>query len=545
METEGLSPAQQIRLDNIVALFQSLDKLVRGMKLYEGKGPLVERLFDTLSQKTADSLESGEFTLSITPIGPTYLGEAVLEDGKPPSYLFQMYCDGIRELTFVPGVPDDELKNLVEVLFTEIKDPNEDIVTMMWKQSFGHIRYYAVDTLGIQVGDDDNVKLKAKSADQLKSSEFGEKMKMSSSDIRLLRSNDQLLWMRESRSPVKAPENLNPFIEKLQNACQSEQDVKRFIAIAIRCAETDATQNYSMLQHLVDGWIKSGDSDSLLSVFRILLEFAHRKLNSARALLSEMVTEEKIVMYREFIQSKPVEWSDQVESLLTLEGLPHENWVLVLKDMPLGESRANLQTVLKVANIDMTELYLDSLESEEEGVVLDAVSALGEIGSPDAIKGILKMLSSVLASVRHAALSSIKGRYDETMRVKILKILRDPEPSNRLLALKVLTEGKERQIGNGILGVMQNPDFQNYQTNEQQQFFMALAQYPSPTVFQYLDQILSEKNLTRSKKIIERQQFAVQCLGKMKSTDAKNVLSKASARWYLSGEIKKEINKRI
>ncbi|MEC8382769.1 MAG: hypothetical protein VXZ96_20750, partial [Myxococcota bacterium] len=201
METEGLSPAQQIRLDNIVALFQSLDKLVRGMKLYEGKGPLVERLFDTLSQKTADSLESGEFTLSITPIGPTYLGEAVLEDGKPPSYLFQMYCDGIRELTFVPGVPDDELKNLVEVLFTEIKDPNEDIVTMMWKQSFGHIRYYAVDTLGIQVGDDDNVKLKAKSADQLKSSEFGEKMKMSSSDIRLLRSNDQLLWMRESRSP--------------------------------------------------------------------------------------------------------------------------------------------------------------------------------------------------------------------------------------------------------------------------------------------------------------------------------------------------------
>ena len=160
----------------------------------------------------------------------------------------------------MPGVPDDELKKLVEVLFTEIKDPNEDIVTMMWKQSFGHIRYYAVDTLGIQVGDDDNVKLKAKSADQLKSSEFGEKMKMSSSDIRLLRSNDQLLWMRESRSPVKAPENLNPFIEKLQNACQSEQDVKRFIAIAIRCAETDATQNYSMLQHLVDGWIKSGDS---------------------------------------------------------------------------------------------------------------------------------------------------------------------------------------------------------------------------------------------------------------------------------------------
>ena len=130
-EAEGLNPEQQIRFDNIVALFQSLDKLVRGMKLYEGKGPLVERLLEGVSQKATETLESGEFTLSITPIGPTYLGEAILEDGKPPKYLFQMYCDGVRELTFVPGVSDDEIIRLVEVLYADITDPNEDTVTMM------------------------------------------------------------------------------------------------------------------------------------------------------------------------------------------------------------------------------------------------------------------------------------------------------------------------------------------------------------------------------------------------------------------------------
>ena len=107
------------------------------------------------------------------------------------------------------------------------------------------------------------------------------------------------------------------------------------------------------------------------------------------------------------------------------------------------------------------------------------------------------------------------------MRVKVLKALRDPNSDNRLLALAVLTEGKERQIGNGILGVMQNPDFLNHNSNEQQRFFMSLAQYPSPTVFQYLDQVLSEKNITRSKKIIERQLFAVRCLGEIQSPDAK------------------------
>ena len=46
---------------------------------------------------------------------------------------------------------------------------------------------------------------------------------------------------------------------------------------------------------------------------------------------------------------------------------------------------------------------------------------------------------------------------------------------------------------------------------------MSLAHYPSPTVFQYLDQVLSEKNITRSKKIIERQLFAVRCLGEIRA----------------------------
>ena len=142
-------------------------------------------------------------------------------------------------------------------------------------------------------------------------------------------------------------------------------------------------------------------------------------------------------------------------------------------------------------------------------------------------------------------LNAIKGRYDESMRVTLLKALRDPDSVNRLLGLAILTEGQERQIGNGILGVMQNPDFQNYEPSEQRQFFLALSKYPSPTIFQYLDQILSEKNITRSKKVIERQLLAVKCLGEMKSDDAKNVLSKAAGRWYLSGDIKSEIKKSL
>ena len=168
-----------------------------------------------------------------------------------------------------------------------------------------------------------------------------------------------------------------------------------------------------MLRNLIEGWQNSGQSDALLSVFRTLSGFAQRNLNSAHTLLQEMVSEDQINRYSDFLQNQSDEWSELVQSLLSIEGLPHANWVLVLKRMPLGVPRAKLQNVLKAAHIDMTELYLDALESEEEGIVLDAVNSLGDIGSPAAIEGILRQLSSVLSSVRAAALSALQGRYHD------------------------------------------------------------------------------------------------------------------------------------
>ena len=111
----------------------------------------------------------------------------------------------------------------------------------------------------------------------------------------------------------------------------------------------------------------------------------------------------------------------------------------------------SLQNVLKAAHIDMTELYLDALESEEEGIVLDAVNLLGDIGSPAAIEGILRHQQRSVECSSLAALSALQGRYHESMRVKVLKALRDPNSDNRLLALAVLTEGKERQLAMAFL----------------------------------------------------------------------------------------------
>lgn len=549
MQPESLNSEEQERLAGTVGLFQALDKLVRGMRLYEGTGPLVERLLESVSEKATEVLEKGEITFSITPIGPTYLGEAVLEDGDPPKYLFQMYCDGVRELTFSPGLQSEEIIKMVKIFYADIKDPNEDIVTMMWRQSFSNIRYYAVDTLGVQV-DDTSTALKAKVSENLVVSDQGEQLKMSSSDIRLLRADDQLLWMRESRVPVQAPESMTSFIEKLVQACHSEQDIRRFVAITIQCGDNDfsandSSANDSMLINLIQGWRTNGDIVAILTVFRALFSFSQQNLELARNLLVSLMSPKEVVLYAPFFKNHSDEFCDLIKELLDFEDLPHENWVLLLKSLELGPSRQKLQSLLSGTGIDMTSLYLDALQSEDEAVVLDAIDVLGRIGNAPALEGLVGMLTSVLTTVRHSVLRSLQGRYADFMRVKLSKTLRDPDSTNRLLALSILTESTERQVGSAILGVMQGPDFQNYESEEQKQFFLALSKYPSPTVFQYLDQILAEKNITRSRKIIDRQLQAISCLKGISNGDSKSLLSKVSSRWYLSTEVKSEIKKLI
>ena len=98
--------------------FIGLDKLVRGIKLYEGQGSLVEQLLKDGYAK-AKEVFSQEYTYKITPVGPMFLSEPLSEEGKNPDYLFQMYCDGVRELSFLPSLTQDEFFRLAMTFYGE------------------------------------------------------------------------------------------------------------------------------------------------------------------------------------------------------------------------------------------------------------------------------------------------------------------------------------------------------------------------------------------------------------------------------------------
>ena len=88
--------------------------------------------------------------------------------------------------------------------YGEVGSEQDDMVTSLWKREFKSIRYYAVDTLGVQVDDHGDADLLSTRSEQISSSNEGEDLTLSSSDLRLLRSEESLLWVKNCSSPTQA-----------------------------------------------------------------------------------------------------------------------------------------------------------------------------------------------------------------------------------------------------------------------------------------------------------------------------------------------------
>jgi hypothetical protein len=227
--------------------------------------------------------------------------------------------------------------------------------------------------------------------------------------------------------------------------------------------------------------------------------------------------------------------------MVTLPGFSADGLIALLQELPIGEARGSLQTVLLQSSVDMTAFYVQGLKSDEESVVVESIDSLGKIQTPLALESLYSCLSHDLSSVRLKTLEAISGRYLEGQAKQITKVLKDPAEENRLLALSICSSVVDKEIGNLMLGIMRETTFSKRSQHEQQLFFEQLYKYPFPTTIQFLSEILKDKNITRNKSISSKQLWAVDVFGKIGTEDAKSILQGLKGNWFLPAEVKQRI----
>ena len=515
--------------------FVGLDKLVRGIKLYEGKGALVEQLLKDGYLKAKDAFTQ-EYTYKITPVGPMLYSEPLSEEGKNPDYLFQLYCDGVRELSFLPSLTQEEFLGLAMTFYGEGRSEEDDYVTAIWKREFKSIRYYAVDTLGIQVEEENqDVDMLAARSEQLASQQEGAEMTLSSSDLRLLRSEDSLAWVQKCSSPAYATGQIRSLADKISH--HDPTALKRFVAIALEVSQEQENSTI-LLRALWEAFVKKEDTIQATSMLETLQELG-KSLPTAQTCLKECFSGD-LSTFPPLLEKDP-KLLHCVEMLLDIPNFDRERLVLLLKEMSIGSARDSLLSALSKSGADMTEFFLDNLKSDKEDIVLDAIRALGTIGSQAALLALGDALGHHVGQIRQEALSAIGERYIPELQRPLTRLLKDPDADLREKALQLLEQCEERSFGSALLGVVKEPDCIKKPIEEQERLFHSLARFPNASTMSFFRGILSDKNITRSSIVQRRQLIVVDVLKSIQTDDAISMLEQQSKSWFLAGSVKESI----
>ncbi len=130
-------------------LLRLLVKAQKALRLYQANNAISHRLEKELYSKLFAHLEEeGSFELAIQEFRILF-GEDVLYEStdRNDSLAFLIFRDGIRRLTFLPGLEDQELQGFLRCLnrIGVHSGEQDDLVTLFWEEDFKSINYYAIE----------------------------------------------------------------------------------------------------------------------------------------------------------------------------------------------------------------------------------------------------------------------------------------------------------------------------------------------------------------------------------------------------------------
>ena len=423
------SPAtQQARITETELFLGAMDKVIRMHALYEGKGDNFESslrqtygmLKKVLDQHGAIKLyvEPHRFVLDDKPVW-----ESSGEQKEGPSY--RMFKDGLRIVTFLPGLNEEEFDLLVRVMQGKQPGQQEDnAVTLLWEAEPPHIQYRAINMFHEGTEDSDlgggqedirpilgvlRQPLHGPGASytppQLAADIVAKTKEVRSQIIEHLADKDgshekYLSGMRHQMS--RASEELWPrAIHIASHMIQLGLDQAQVSGILSQVLQemlaggnwADLGQTCKVMAATTAGG-QEGDQDTALKGILHGLA-ADKRLLTLEERLGQ-ATAEEFAQLAEFLKILPEEANDDLRDLL-------------LK-LTKGEVATALRVLLEERGVDVTDHYAKNLNSTNLEQVKAAIHVLAEIGTTRALRQLTKVLTHPSARIQMEALHAIKGK---------------------------------------------------------------------------------------------------------------------------------------
>jgi hypothetical protein len=266
-EEEVRSAAEFLRL---------VAKTRKVLRLYESENEISRRLEGNLATTTADHLAKwGPCSLTVHE-SDLWLGDASVYHSEEISdnFAFPLFRDGIRQLTFMPGIDQSELHDFMTAInrVDRASNADEDLVTIFWERDFTHIRHVAIEELR-EAGGGEGV------VDQLSSGRLGSELGPGDVDLEELERPLSHLPIEACMLTEEEAERLECQLEEQENLGQPQVVIELAIDLTLLSEENEAREKITAgVITILDRWIFDGAVGEAIEAVGILDVFAATEL---------------------------------------------------------------------------------------------------------------------------------------------------------------------------------------------------------------------------------------------------------------------------
>jgi hypothetical protein len=539
--TSNEAATQLLPASHVSELIQGMTKALRAFQMYLPNNPIYQRAIQNLRAAFVPIwAATDELVLSIAETELSWEGQVVYRQlNKSESIAWTLFKDGMRALTLHKGAEEQELPRLLETINKArflTAEAGDDLLTLLWAIEFECIKYRFVDFFGEGGGDlpeASGTPGGTASAEERKAQIAAEAPKTKSVidiedvDSTLYFLDEQeitylagelaeeykrdvrgsalnvLFDLMETQPEGGVRDEVLGVLEQLFPNLLNSRDFRSAAAILreskllkeraanIRLEQTHRLDGFvirlsegAILGQLLQSLDESSSLGLDLDAAGVLKELRATALEPLVSWLPNLSSEPLRKMVEEVIDKLAISHPAELQRLLRIPDSP------ALTGIIAACGRLQLQTVVPA--------FTQVIAHSDPAVRLAAVNALGLLGTP----GAMTLLDGALE--------------DEDRQVRVAAV--------RALGLRGYKGALKR-----IESVVQGKSARQIDLTEKMAFFEAYGAIAGANGLKALSTILLQRGLLRMKEPPETRACAAMALGRIKTTEARELLQRAAA----------------
>lgn len=534
--TSAVLPPSQI-----AELIASLVKALRAFQMYLPNNPIHQRASQNVQAGFAPIwAATDEITLTVAETDFLWEDQVVYHQlSKPESLAWTLYKDGLRVLTFKKGVEQEEIGQFLELVNRArflTTDAPDDLLTLLWEREFQWVTYIFAEPFTDTTPVVASTSAPAAVQPEERRQAVEEEAPARTGGVDLDDFDGTLYFLDESE--------INYVIDAVRSEYSRDS---RSSALAIlydlyemERAPAVRAEILDILDSLFPNLLNQGEFRVVASVlreFRVLEERAPdltpeqgERVREFEARLSEPSIVRQLVQSLDEASTRPGD-EDVRDVLGELRSAALGPVLGMLPRLYSGTVRTMLEeTVDRLASQNSAEV-LRLLRGDDGVIEPEALPALvgvcGRLRLQGAVTGLGDLLGSDDAALRLAAVQALDAIGTPGALAHLDRALDDADRAVRVAAVKAVGARGYRSALRRVENVVQGKSLKELDMSEKKAFFEAYGAIAGASGIKLLAAMLEGRGLLRMKESPEVRACAALALGRIGTTEARDVLQRA------------------